>query len=50
MPSAINNLSECAEFQKNHQAPLRDYELEGRKIGDQGATEHKTGLMNAGVP
>jgi len=32
MTAAINNLSEQAEFQKNYQALLRHYGLEGRKI------------------
>jgi hypothetical protein len=32
MTSAVNNLTEQAEFQKNYQALLRHYGLEGRKI------------------
>ena len=32
MTAAVNNLSEQAEFQKNYQALLRHYGLEGRKI------------------
>jgi hypothetical protein len=32
MTAAINNLTEQAEFQKNYQALLRHYGLEGRKI------------------
>ena len=41
MTPAINNLSEAAEFQKDYQALLRHYGLEGRKI--QAGQAHENG-------